>query len=182
MVHISHQYMTTGKTIALTTQIFVSKVLSLVFNTLSSLVIAFFPRRIFILWLQSPSAVILKSNKIKSVTVSTFPPYICHEVMGPDAMIFVFWMLSLSQLFHSPLSPSSRGSLVPLHFLPLKWYHLHIWHCWYFSQQSGLQLTSHSTQHLTWCTLHIRVKIHSLDVLLSQFEPVHYSMSSNLFA
>ena len=56
--------------------------------------------------------------KIKSVTVSTVPPTIFHEVMGPDAMILVFGMLSISQLFHSPLSLSSRGSLVPLHFLP----------------------------------------------------------------
>ena len=70
------------------------------------------------LWLQSPSAVILEPKKIKSVIVSSFSPSICHEVMGSDAMIFIFGMLSLSQLFHSPLSLSSRGPLVPLHFLP----------------------------------------------------------------
>ena len=70
------------------------------------------------LWLQSPSAVILEPKKIKSVIVSSFSPSICHEVMGLDAMIFIFGMLSLSQLFHSPLSLSSRGSLVPLRFLP----------------------------------------------------------------
>ena len=84
--------MTTGKTIALTIQTFVSKVLSLLFNTLSRLVIAFLPRSkcLFISWLQSPSAVILESKKIKSVTVSIVNPSICHEVMGPDAMMLVF--------------------------------------------------------------------------------------------
>ena len=56
--------------------------------------------------------------------------------MGPDAIILVFWMLSFKPAFYSPLSPSSRGSLGPLCFLPLRWYHLHIWGCWYFSQQS----------------------------------------------
>ena len=80
--------MTTGKTIALTRQTFVSKVLSLLFNMLSSLVIVFLPRskHLLISWLQSPSAVILEPKKIKSVTVPTFPPCICHEVMELDAM------------------------------------------------------------------------------------------------
>ena len=84
--------MTTGKTIALTRQTFVGKVISLLFNMLSRLVIAFLPRskHLFIAWLQSPTAVILEPNKIKSVTVSIVSPSICHEVMGPDAMIFVF--------------------------------------------------------------------------------------------
>ena len=85
--------MTTGKTIALTRWTFVGKVMSLLFNMLCKLVIAFLPRskRLFISWLQSPSAVILESKKIKSATVSTVSPSICHEVMGPDAMILVFW-------------------------------------------------------------------------------------------
>ena len=84
--------MTTGKTIALTSQIFVGKVMSLLFNMLSRLVTTFLPRskRLLISWLQSPSAVILKPPKIKSATVSTISPFICHEVMGPDAMILVF--------------------------------------------------------------------------------------------
>ena len=84
--------MTTGKTKALTRWTFVGKVTSLLLNMLSRLVIAFLPRskRLLIPWLQSPSAVILESKKIKSVTVSLFPPSICHEVMGLDAMIFVF--------------------------------------------------------------------------------------------
>ena len=96
--------MTTGKTIALTRWIFVGKVMSLLFNMLSRLVITFFPRskRPLISWLQSPSAVILEPPKVKSVTVSTVSPSICHEVIGPDAMILVFGIWVLSQLF--PLS------------------------------------------------------------------------------
>ena len=92
MVQFSQPYMTTGKTIALTRWTFVGKVISLLFNMLSRLVIAFLPRgkRLLISWLQSPSAVILEPPKIKSDTVSTVSPSICHEVMGPDAMILVF--------------------------------------------------------------------------------------------
>ena len=100
-VRLSHPYMTTGKTIALTRRTFVGKVMSLLFNMLSRLVITFLPRskRLLISWLQSPSAVILEPPKIKSDTVSTVSPSICHEVMGPDAMIFVFWMLSFKPTF-----------------------------------------------------------------------------------
>ena len=89
IVQLSHPYMTTGKTIALTRQTFVGKVMSLVFNMLSRFVITFLPRSKYLLisWLQSPSVVILEPRKIKSDTVS---PSICHEVMGPDAMILVF--------------------------------------------------------------------------------------------
>ena len=85
--------MTTGKTIALTKWTFISKVMSLLFNMLSRLVIAFLAKskRLLISWLQSPSAVILESKKIKPITVSIVSPSICHEVMGPDAMILVFW-------------------------------------------------------------------------------------------
>ena len=91
-VQLSHPYMTTGKTIALTRWTFVGKVMSLLFNMLSSLVIAFLPRSkgLFISWLQSPSAVILEPRKITSDTVSTVSPSISHEVLGPDAMILVF--------------------------------------------------------------------------------------------
>ena len=83
--------MTTGKTIALTRRMFVSKVMSLLFDMLSRLVITFLPRskRLLISWLQSPSAVILEPKKIKSDTVSTVSPSICHEVMGLDAVILV---------------------------------------------------------------------------------------------
>ena len=92
MVPLSHPYMTTGKTVALTRQIFVGRIMFLLFNMLSRLVIAFLPRSkcLLISWLQSPSAVILEPKKIKSVTVSTVSPSICHEEMGPDAMILVF--------------------------------------------------------------------------------------------
>ena len=84
--------MTTGKTIALTRQTFVGKVMSPLLNMLSRLVITFLPRskHLLISWLQSPSAVILEAKKIKSVTVSIISPSTCHEVMGPDAMILVF--------------------------------------------------------------------------------------------
>ena len=80
---------------------FIGKVMSLLFNMLSRFVIAFLPRskRLLISWLQSPSAMILELKKIKSLTVSTVSPSICHEVMGPDAMILVFWMLSLQPAF-----------------------------------------------------------------------------------
>ena len=91
-VQLSHSYMTTGKTIALTRQTFIGKVMSLLFHMLSRLVVTFLPRskRLLISWLQSPSAVILEPPKIKSDTVSTVPPSISNEVMGPDAMILVF--------------------------------------------------------------------------------------------
>ena len=89
IVQLSHPYMTTGKTIALTRQTFLDKVMSLHFNRLSRLVITFLPRSVLTSWLQSPSAVILELQKIKSDTVSTVSPSISHEVMGPDAMIFV---------------------------------------------------------------------------------------------
>ena len=98
MVQLSHPYMTTGKTIALTRWT-ISKVMSLLFKMLSRLVIAFLLRtkRLLISWLQSPSVVILQQKEIKSVMVS---PYVCHEVMGPDAIILVFWMLSFKPSFY----------------------------------------------------------------------------------
>ena len=92
MVQLSHSYMTVGKSTALTTGTFVGKVMSLFFNTLSRFIVAFLSRsqHLLISWLQSQSAVILEPKKIKSATVSTFYQSICHEVMGPDAMILVF--------------------------------------------------------------------------------------------
>ena len=91
-VQLSHPYMTTGKTIALTRRTFVGKVMSLLLNMLSMLVITFLPRskHLLISWLQSPSAVTLEPQKIKSDTVSTVSPSVFHEVMGPDALILVF--------------------------------------------------------------------------------------------
>ena len=92
IVQLSHPYMTTGKITALTRRTFVGKVMSLLFNMLSRLDITFLPRSkcLLISWLQSPSAVILEPPKIKSDTVSIVSPSISHQVMGPDAMIFVF--------------------------------------------------------------------------------------------
>ena len=116
MVQLSQPYMTTENTIALTRQTFVGKVMSLLFNMMSRLVIVILLRskHLLISWLQSPSAVILEPKKIKYVTVSIVSPAICHEVMGLNAMIFIFECLVLSQHFHSPLSLSSKGSLVHL--------------------------------------------------------------------
>ena len=115
MVQLSPPYMTTGKTIALTRWTFIGKVMSLLFNMLSWFVMAFLPRNkhILISWLQSPSAVILGSKKIKSITVSIVSPSVCHEVMGPDAMILVFWMLSFKLAF----SLSSFTLIKTLYFL-----------------------------------------------------------------
>ena len=92
IVQLTRPYVTTGKTIALTRRTFVGKAMSLLFNMLSRFVIAFLQRskRLLISWLQLPSAVILEPKKIKSVTVSIVSPSMCHEVMGPDAMIFIF--------------------------------------------------------------------------------------------
>ena len=92
IVQLSHPYMTTGKTIALTRQTFAGKVISLLFNMLSRLVITFLPRskRLLTSWLQLPSAVILEPPKIMSAMVSIVSPSICHEVIGPDAKILVF--------------------------------------------------------------------------------------------
>ena len=125
--------MTTGKTIALTRQTFVAKVMSLLFNMLSRLVITFLSRskRLLISWLQSPSEVILEPPKIKSDTVSIYfwhcSPSISHEVMGPDAMIFIFWMLSFKPTFSLSFFTFIKRLLVLLCFLPFGWCHLHIW-------------------------------------------------------
>ena len=111
IVQLTHPYMTTGKTLALTRQTFVGKVMSLLFNMLCRLAMTFLPRskRLLISWLHSPSAVILEPRKRKSATVSTVSLSICYEVMGPDAMILVSECSALSQLFHSPLSLSQEA-------------------------------------------------------------------------
>ena len=150
MVQFSHPYMTTGQTIALTRQTFVSKVVSLLFKMLSTFVIAFLPssKCLLISWLQSPSAVILEPMKIKSVTISIVSSSICHEVMGPDAMIFmILWKLSfnlafplsfftfIKRLFSS--SSVSATSVVSSAYLRLL----------IFSWQSGFQLVPHPVWH-----------------------------------
>ena len=157
IVQLSHPYMTTRKTIALTRQTFVSKVTSLLFNMLSRLAIAFLPRSKCLLnsWLQLPSEVTVEPKKIKSLTVSIVPPSICHEVMGQDAMILVFWMLSFKPTFSlssftfikrlfssSSLSARRVVSSARVRLLIFLW-------------QSWFQLVLHPARYFTWCTLHI---------------------------
>ena len=147
IVQPSHPYMTTGKTIALTRWTFVGKEMSLLFNMLSSLNFSS-KECLLISWLQSPSAVILEPPKIKSLTVS---PSICHEVMGPDVILVFCWVLS--QLFHSPLSLSSRGPLVLLlsaiRVMSSAYLRLLI-----FLPAILTPACASSTQHFGWCTLH----------------------------
>jgi len=145
------------KTIALTIRTFLGKITSLLFSTLSRFVIAFLPRskHLLISWLQSPYAMILEPKKIKSITVSILLPSICHEVMGPDAMLLVFWLLSfkptfslssftfIKRLFNSSLLSAIRvvsyAYLWLLIFLPQSWF----------------QLVLHPARHFAWYTLHI---------------------------
>ena len=155
MVQLLYLYMTTGKTIALTTWTFDGKVMSLLFNTLSRFVIAFLLRsKHLLISCCSHHPQSFWSLRRENLSASTFSLSISHKVMRPDAMILVFLCWFLSQIFHS-LSPLSGGFLVPLHFLPLEWYHLHIWGCWYFSWQSWFPLVTHPAQHFALCTLHI---------------------------
>ena len=111
--------------------------MSLLFNMLSSFVIIFLPRSKHLNFM---AAVTVHSDseawENKIFAVSIFPPSICHQMMGLDAMILIFLVLSFKPVFHSPFSLSSGASLVPLHFLPERRYHLHIWGCCYFSWQS----------------------------------------------
>ena len=155
-IQLSHPYMTIGKTIALTGWTFVGKVMSLLFNMLSRLVITFLLRSkcLLISWLQSPSAVILKPPKLKSDTVSTVSPSICHEVMGPDAMILVFWMLSFRPTFSLSSSTAIKGffsscSLSAIRAVSSAYLRLLI-----FLWKSWFQLVLLPAQHFSWCTLH----------------------------
>ena len=151
------------------------KVVSLLFNTLSRFVIAFLLRskHLFISWLQSPCAVILEPEERNSVTVSIVSPSVCHEVVGLNAMILVFWMLSLKPAFSLSCFTFIKRILSSSLLSALGWCHLHFLGYWYFSQQSWFQLVIYPTKHLVWSTLHIslksRVTIYSLDVLLWQF-------------
>ena len=104
-------------------------------------------------WTEEPGSLQSMESQRVGYDWATFHFHFCRELMGLDAMILVFWMFILNSVFHSPLSPSSRGPLVPLHFLPLECFHLHIWG-WYLSQQSRFQLVLHPAPHFTWCTLH----------------------------
>ena len=146
MVQLSHLCMTTRKTIPLTKWTFVSKIMCLLFNMLSRFLTAFLPRSksLLISWLQSIICGDFGDEKNKVCHCFHFSPLL-FAMKWWDwklwSLFFECW--ALSQLLHSPLSPSSEGSLVPLHFLPLEWYHLHIWGCWYCSWQSGVQLVIH---------------------------------------
>ena len=157
MVQLSQLYMTTGMTVALTMWTFVGKVMSLLFNTLSTFVIAFLPgnNHLLISCLQSPSTVISEPKKRKSVTTSTFSPSICHEVMGQDPIVLVFLIWSFKLAF--PLCSFtlikrffSSFSLSAIRVVSSAYLRL-----LYFSWQSWLQVVIHIDQHVTWCTLHI---------------------------
>ena len=173
MVQLSHTYMTIGKTIALTRRTIVSKAVSLLFHVLSRLVIAFLPssKCLLISWLQSQSAVILEPRKIKSVSLSIVSPSICHEVMEPDAMIFVFWMLSFKPTFSlSSFTFIKRlfSSLSAIRVVSSAYLRLLI-----FLLAILIPVCASSSSTFHNCTLHIsqinRVTIYSLDELLSQF-------------
>ena len=153
MVQFSHMYMTTGKTISLTICTFVGKVMCLLFNMLSMFVMVFLPRghHLLILWLQLASTVILEPKKIKSVTGSTFSSSICHEVMGPDVMILVFWMLGLKPVFSLSSFTLIKGLFSSFSLCAFR-VTAHIWG--YFSQQSWFQLVIDPAWHFTWCALH----------------------------
>ena len=148
--------MTTGKAIALTRWTFVGKVMSLLFNKLSRLVISFLPRskRLLISWLQSSSAVILEPKKIKSV-VSVVSPSICHEVMWLDAMILLFWMLSFKPTF-SLSSFTFIKRLFSSSSLSAKWVVSSAYlRLFIFFPQSWFQLVLHPFLNFSWYTLHI---------------------------
>ena len=132
MIQISHAYMTSGNTIDVTIQTFFGKVMSLLFIMLSRLVIAFLPRsnHLLISWLQSLSAVIFGVQEEEICHYFYLFPFYLSCSNGAGCHNLSFFHLVLSWLFHSSPSPSSRGSSVPLHFLPLEWYHLHFWGCW----------------------------------------------------
>ena len=149
----SHLYMTTGKTIVLTIWTFVSKLMSVLFITLSRFVIASLPRikHLWISWPQSLSTVILEPKKIESISASTFSPSVCLEMMGPDAMIFIFWMLNFKPAFLLFYFTNIKRLFSSLHFLPLEWYHLHIWGCWYISRQNRLVWYSHLFKNFSVC-------------------------------
>ena len=153
MFQLSHLYMTTGKTIALTLWIFAGKVMSLLFNMLSRLVIAFLPRSKHLLtsWLQSPSAVVLEPKKI---VCHCFPIYLpwndgtrCHDRSFLNVGFKSTFSLSSFTFIKRLFSSSSLSAI--------GWCHLHIWGFWSFTWQSWFQLVFHSAQHFSLCNLHI---------------------------
>ena len=136
MVQLSHLYMMTGITIALTISNFVGKMMSLLLNMLSRFIIIFLPRSKYLLisWLQLLLQW-LEIKKIKSDTVSTVSPCICHEVMGPDTIILVSWMLSFKQAFSLSSFTFIKRLFSSFSLYTIRVCHLHIWGCCYFSQQ-----------------------------------------------
>ena len=123
-----------------------------------------------------------KPKKRKFVTGSIFSPSICPEVMGPDAMILAFWTLSFKPAFSLSFYTSSRGSLVPLHFRSLEWYHLHIWGSWYFSWQSWFQVVIHPAFLMMYSPCKLNKQGDNTYLWCTPFpifEPVHFSMSSS---
>jgi len=144
---LRNQHKNTGKTIALTRKIFVGKVMSLLFNMLSRLVVAFLPGRkhLLISWLQSPSAVILELSKRKCHCFHCFPVYLPW-----DAMIFVFWMLSFKPAFSLWSFTFIKQLFSSSSLSAIGWCHLHRWGYWYFSWQSWFQLVFHPAWHFTW--------------------------------
>ena len=174
MGQLSHPYVTTGKTIALTRWTIIGKVLSLLFNMLSWFVIAFLPRNKYLLisWLQLLSVVILEPKKIKSATIIIFSPSICQEVIGPDATIFIYWMLNFKPAF-SLSSFTFIGrlfsfSLSAIRVVSLAYLRLLI----YLPEILISACDSSSLAFLMLCSacqLNKQVTIYSLDVVSSQF-------------
>ena len=187
MVLLSHPYMTTGKNIALTRQTFVGNVVSLLFNMLSRLVIAFLPRskHLWILWLQSPSLVILEPPQIKFLTVSIVSPSICHGVMGADAMILVFWMLSFKLAF-SLSSFTFIKRVFSFSFLSAIWVVLSAYLRLLILLPAVL-IAAWASPSLAFLMIYSAYKvnkqgdnIYSLDILLSHFDPVCCSSFSSV--
>ena len=157
MVQLLNLYIITESIIVLTIGTFAGKLVSLFYNMLSSSVVSFLPRSKCLLnsWRQLPSAVILESKKIKSVTASIFSPSVCYAVKGPGAMIlvffFFFWMLCFKPVFSLSSFTLNKRLFSFSSLSALVWYHLHIWGSWYFSRESWFQLVIHPAWHFTWC-------------------------------
>ena len=148
ITQLSWPEMTTGKNITLTIWTFVSKVMSLLFNTLSRFVTEEQASFNLMTAITIGSDLGVQEKKICHC-FHFLPFYLPWRVDDLSFRNVECW--AISQLFHSPFSPSTRGSLVPLHFLPLEWYHLQIWSCWYFSQQAWFQLVILPARHFLWC-------------------------------
>ena len=180
MVQLSHSFMTTGKTIALISWTFVGKVMSLLFNMLSRFVIAFplGSKYLLISWLELPSEVILEPKKIKSLTVSIVCPSICHEMMGPDTMILVFWMLTFKAVFSLSSFTFikrlfSSSLLSAIRVLSSACLRLLI-----FLLAILIPVCASSVQHFTWCTLHISYKT-STYASLTTLKPLTVWITTN---